>query len=319
MDTSLSCDCCFTRRQCLRFLSAAALGGGFLRGAFAAPEEPKGTPSWGFIDPAKLRPRPKVRIAAAILRMPPPYWLGWPGTTYDLERHQKEYLGLVEESGRRLEIAMEIEPKPVQDEAGIAALINRVKAGKPDGLLVILQHMGAWGWTERLLKEAGVPLLVFAPVGTSFTGHVINFSRKPGVHVVSSLEWPAVEAGFRMVKAKRMFEESRILWIHSDKRNETVLDRLGTKVRAVPRKTFNELFHTVPANDEVRAVASDMRKRAEKIVEPTEEDSINSARAYITAKKLLQDEASNALSMDCLGMVSDRLVPTPPAGPGRSS
>jgi hypothetical protein len=53
------------------------------------------------------------------------------------------------------------------------------------------------------------------------------------VYVISSLEWPAVEDGLRMIRAKRMFEESRILWIKGNERNETVLDRLGTKVRAV--------------------------------------------------------------------------------------
>lgn len=111
-----------------------------------------------------------------------------------------------------------------------------------------------------------------------------------------------------------MFEESRILWIRKDQRNETVIDRLGTKVRAVPRDDFNRLFEKMPVTDEVRDVATKFRAGAKKIVEPTEQDSLNSARAYTTAKRLLAEEKSNALSMDCLGMVSARLVPTPPCG-----
>ncbi|HOC01788.1 MAG TPA: hypothetical protein PKM43_23945, partial [Verrucomicrobiota bacterium] len=35
-------------------------------------------------------------------------------------------------------------------------------------------------------------------------------------------------------------------------------------------------------------------------------------RAYTTAKRLLADEQAHALSMDCLGMVGAKLVPTPP-------
>lgn len=115
-----------------------------------------------------------------------------------------------------------------------------------------------------------------------------------------------------MIRAKRLFEESRILWIRSNQRNETVLERLGTKVRAIPRDTFNKLFDTVPVTEEVREVASDMRKRARRVIEPSQEDTIHSARAYVTAKQLLADEKANALSMDCLGMVGSRLVPTPP-------
>jgi hypothetical protein len=294
-----------TRRQCLKALSATVVGAGWLgRRLWAAEEEP--------IDPASLRPSPRVRVAAAILRLPPPYWLGWPGTAYDLEGHQKEYLGKLQESGVKLGIELSVEANPVQDETALTALLDRVKEQRPDGLLVILQHMACWSWVEKIAAEVQVPLLVFSPIGTSFTGHVLNLSRRPGVLVISSLEWAAVEMGLRMIRAKRMFEESRILWIHADQRNETVLDYLGTKVRAIPRNTFNEAFDRVPETDEVKEVAESMRQGAQRIVEPTVQDARNAARAYVAAKQLLRQERSNALSMDCLGMVGARLVPTPP-------
>lgn len=271
-------------------------------------------PAPDFVDPARLRPRPKVRIDAAILEMPRPYWLGWPGTTYDLDKHQAEYWARLRASCRGLGIDLHEESAPIQADSGVVSLIEGVRQRRPDALLVILQHMGCWGWTERLAKEAGCPLIVFAPIGTSFTGHVAAISRRPGVYLVSSLEWSAVEDGLRMIRAKRMFEESRILWIHGDKRHETVLDRLGTKVRAIPRDAFNQLFDKMPANEEVKDIASSFRRGAKKVVEPTWQDSLNSARVYTTAKRLLADEQANALSMDCLGMVSDKLVPTPPCG-----
>lgn len=306
MSHSHSCHGCMTRRQCLKALSAMAVGAGWLgRRLFAAEE---GEP----IDPASLRPSPQVRVAAAILRMPPPYWLGWPGTAYDLEGHQQEYLGKLQESGGKLGIELSVEASPVQEEAALTALLNRVKEQRPDGLLVILQHMACWSWVEKVAAEVQVPLLVFSPIGTSFTGHVLNISRRPGVYVISSLEWTAVEMGLRMIRAKRMFEESRILWIHADQRNETVLDYLGTKVRAIPRNTFNEAFDRVPETDEVKEVAQAMRRGAQRIVEPTLQDTHNAARAYVAAKQLLKQERSHALSMDCLGMVGARLVPTPP-------
>lgn len=309
--------CVLTRRQSLKLLSAGAAGLGAASGLLAAAEADS-KPDWSqTVDPATLVPRPRVRILSAVLRMPLPYWLGWPGTTYDVEKHSAEYLRQTRESARKLGIEAVIEDAPVQDEARVTALVNRVKAEKPDAVLVILQHMGCWGWADKLAREsreAGIPIIIFSPIGTSFTGHVLEISRRPGVYVVSSLQWPAVEAGFRMVRAKRMFEESRILWIHSNKRNETVLDRLGTKVRAIPRDTFNKLFDTAPVTEEVRAVAADMRKNAHRVVEPSETDCLNAARVYTTAKRLLADEKATALSMDCLGMVGSKLMPTPPCG-----
>ena len=313
MNTLHQCHGCLSRRHCLQLISSAAVGLTFSGEIFTALAKTR-KPDPDFVDPAMLRPKPKVRVEAAILQQPRPYWLGWPGTTYDLDQRQKEYRALLAKSCQRLGIELREEDKPVQDEAGLTALLNGVKERKPDGLLVILQHMQCWGWADRLSKEAGVPLIVFSPIGTSFTGHVKDISRRQGAHVISTLEWPAVEDGLRMIRAKRMFEETRVLWIKGKERNETVLDRLGTKVRAIPRDTFNQLFANMPVTEEVKDIASAFRKGAKKVVEPNWQDSLNSARAYTTAKRLLADEQANALSMDCLGMVQAKLVPTPPCG-----
>lgn len=307
------CHGCLSRRNCLRLISTAATGlafSGELITALAKPQ--KRAPD--FVDPVTLRPKPKVRLDSAILQMPRPYWLGWPGTTYDLETHQKEYHQRLGASCQRLGIECRAEAKPVQDDAGLSALIQSVRERKPDGLIVLVQHMNCWGWADRLSKETGTPLMIFAPIGVSFTGHVKELSRRTGVYLVSSLDWSAAEDGLRMIRAKRLFEESRLLWIHGNQRNETVLDRLGTKVRAIPRNTFNELFDRMPTNDEVKDVAADFRRHAQRVVEPKWQDSLNSARAYTTAKRLLADERANGLSMDCLGMVGAKLVPTPPCG-----
>jgi L-fucose isomerase-like protein len=129
---------------------------------------------------------------------------------------------------------------------------------------------------------------------------------------VSTLEWAAVDDALRMVKAKRLFEETRVLWIRSKETNETVMDRLGVKVRAIPRDTFNQEFDKQPVTEEVNDVAAELRKKAQKIVEPTEDDIVNAARVYVTAKRLMAAQQANAISMDCLGMVGARLVPTPP-------
>lgn len=312
MQTPHICSGCLSRRRCLQLISTAAAGLAFSGELFPALAKTR-LADPDFVDPMKLRPRPKVRLQAAILQQPRPYWLGWPGKAYDLDQRQKEYRTDLKNSCERLKITLNEEPKPIETEPAMTAFLNAVKENKPDGVLVILQHMNCWTWANRLV-EAGVPLIVFSPIGTSFTGHVVNFSRKPGVYVISSLEWPAVEEGLRMIRAKRMFEETRLLWIQGNQRNETVMERLGTKVRALPRNTFNELFDKMPVNAEVKDVASSFRKHAKRVVEPTWQDSLNSARLYTTAKRLLIDEQANALSMDCLGMVAAKLMPTPPCG-----
>jgi hypothetical protein len=316
MSTGQDCSrCCLNRRECIKFLSLSAVGAGLLPSSLVALGDDAAKPAkTDFVDPATLRPRPEVRVAATFLEMPRPYWLGWPGTTYNLEERQKEYRALLDQSVQRLGIKLGLESQPINSEANLTTWIDKVKAEQPHGLLVMLQHMGCWPWVQRVAKGAGLPLIVFAPVGTAFTGHVGGASRLPGVHIISSLEWSAVEGGLRMIRAKRMFEETRMLWIHGDKSNETVMERLGVKVRSIPRDTFNKEFDKQSVTDEVKDIANDLTKHAQKIVEPAPADVVNSARAYVTAKRLMAGEKAHALSMDCLGMVAAKLVPTPPCG-----
>jgi len=310
-----ACQGCFSRRDCVKLLSLAGLGaaaaGGSLLRAAEAQEDVAPT---DYVDPATLRPQPEVRFGAAFLELPRPYWLGWPGTTYDLDGHQKEYRGLLEQSAKRLGVKVALEPKPISDIEGVGKWLAGVGRQPPHALLVMLQEIHTWPWINQIAEESGLPVVVFAPVGTAFTGHVGRGSRLPHTHVISSLEWPAVEAAMQMVRAKRRFEETRLLWIRKDERNETVMERLGVKVRAIPRDTFNLEFDKQPVTSEVKDLASDLRKKAHKIVEPTDQDTVNSMRAYATAKRLLAAEKANALSMDCLGMVRANLVPTPPCG-----
>ena len=306
--------CCLSRRQCLKLVSLSALGasaGAFGPIARVRADEPAPTDT---IDVAGLRPKPEIKVAAAFLEMPRPYWLGWPGTTYNLDERQKDYRGLLAQSASKHGIQAAMAPQPIATEENLGKWLGTLKNDKPHAALVILQHMSCWNWIPRIAKECGVPLIVFAPVGTAFTGHVAGGGRLKNVLVASTIKWAAVDDALKMVKAKRMFEETRVLWIHGKERNETVMDRLGVKVRAIPRDTFNEAFDKQPATAEVKDVAADMRRRAQKVVEPTENDIINSARAYATAKRLLAAEKANALSMDCLGMVGAKLVPTPPCG-----
>ena len=137
--------CCMTRRQCIQWLSLSALGAGVLsrsRGTALGEDSSQPAPS-DVIDPLSLCPRPDVRIAATFLEQPRPYWLGWPGTTYDLERHQGEYRSLLEQSAQRTGVTLGLEAKPIQDDAGLTAWIEKLKAEQPHGLLVMLQHMGS--------------------------------------------------------------------------------------------------------------------------------------------------------------------------------
>src|SRR5271157_1510063 len=145
MQTTHNCGGCLSRRHCLQIISTAAAGLAFSGEVFPAlAKTRKVDPS--FVDPSRFRPRPKVRLDAAILEQPRPYWLGWPGTTYKLDQRQKEYRAALAGACQRLAIELHEEDKPIETEAEFAAFFKAVGERKPDGVLVILQHMNCWGW-----------------------------------------------------------------------------------------------------------------------------------------------------------------------------
>lgn len=304
-----TCGCCSMSRRCFLAASAGALVAPL---AAATPLVRTRTDDLDeYIDLAGFRPRPKVRIASVLVRHKPPYWLGWPGTAYDVKGHREEYERAFAEAAKRVGVELHEEDQPLESNEAVNAFAKKLGSERPDAVLVHVQHLYVWRWVDAIAR-VGVPTIVFAPVGVAFTPHVREISRRPGVHVISSLETGAVEQAFRLIRAKRQLERTRVLVVAGDKRNETVLERLGTKIRYVPRPMLHELFQRVPVTDEVREVADKMGRGAKRIVEPSPDDLLNAARSYITAKRLMRDESANAITSDCLGMVSAKLVPTPP-------
>jgi hypothetical protein len=305
---SHSCSCCSMSRR--SFLEAAATCTAALTTGCASLESLHTTPkSHEEIDLASFRPRPKVRVMSVVARQKPPYWLGWPGTAYDVEGERARYAKAIVGAGQRVGIEILEERQPLEENVAVAAFVKKVQAEKPDAVFVTLQHFQSWGTASEIVK-AGVPTIVFAPVGTAFTGHVNSLAFRSGVHVISSLETPAIEQALRMVRAKRQLEATKMLVVRGNERKEGKFGLVS--LQYVPRVTFEEMFNQTPVSEEAKWVAHQRFREARKVIEPTRQDGLNAARSYIAAKQLLKNEGCNALTTDCLGMVSQKKVPTPP-------
>ena len=304
---ALRCCCSMSRRSFLRAVTACTAG---MAAGCASLESLHTMPkSHETIDLASFRPRPNVRVASVVARQKPPYWLGWPGTSYDVEGERARYTRAIADAGARIGVKIAQEGKPLEDNAAVAAFVQKLQDEKPDAVLVTLQHMQSWGMAREIAK-AGVPTIVFSPVGTAFTGHINSLASQSGVHVISSLETPAIEQALRMVRAKRQLEATKMLVVHGNERKE---DKFGlVSLQHVPRASFEEMFSQTPVTEEAKWVAHQRFGEARKVVEPTKQDGLNAARSYIAAKQLLKNEGCNALTTDCLGMVTQKKVPTPP-------
>jgi hypothetical protein len=303
------CSCCSMSRR--SFLGAAAACTAALATGCTNLESLHTTPNaHEEIDIASFRPRPQVRVMSVVARQKPPYWLGWPGTAYPLESERARYTQAIADAGRRVGVEIAQEREPLEENAAVAAFVRKVQAEKPDAVVVTLQHLSS-GWPAAAeIAKAGAPTIVFAPVGTAFTGQVDSLAFRPGVHVISSLETSAIEQALRMVRAQRQLEATKMLVVAGNERKEGKFGPVS--LQYVPRVTFEEMFSRTPTGAEAKWIAQQRFREAKKIVEPTRQDGVNAGRSYIAAKQLLKNEGCNAITTDCLGMVSQKKVPTPP-------
>lgn len=306
-----SCSCCGITRRCFLTASATSLVATPLV-VSAQPVFPTENELKQPIDLKTFRPNPPVRIIGVVIREKPPYWLGWPGTAYDVEGHRQEYERAFMDSAKRVGVSVEMLADPVEDDQALEKFIQLVNTENPDAILVHVQHLYVWGRVDKLSKAINVPMIIWAPVGTVFTTQVPELARREGVYLLSTLDTTSLDQAFRAVRAKKQLEHSRILVVHGNERKDEVMERFGTKIRHVPRNMMEEMFQKVPVTDEVREIANTWKKNAQKVVEPTDEDLINAARSYVAAKHLLRMEEANAITTDCLGMVTQKTVPTPP-------
>jgi hypothetical protein len=241
------------------------------------------------------------------------YWMGWPGAAYPVERYEKEYYEKAIKIGDEIGVSVSF-AETIYDEGGVAKLLESLNTTPPDGVLVIPLSFGMWGLVDKI-TDAGIPTVVFAPIGTVFTGHVSGRSRKNGVYFISSLDFQQVETGLKMIDTKKKLAADRILVIRGDASDptDTVVENLGTKVRTVGRQKVVEAYEKVGSTfSEVKEIAEEYISSAQKVVEPTRQDVINASRMYVACKNLLTFYESQAITMDCLGLVGSRLVETPP-------
>ena len=149
---SAKCSCCSISRRCFLAMAGAGAAGAALASAglaVAAEGDLK-----EYIDIASFRPKPKVLIKSVVARVHPPYWLGWPGTSYDLEGHRKEYAACFADSAKRVGIELDAVEAPLESDEAVDAFVKSLEGEKPDAVLVSLQHLDSGGGRTGLRRRA---------------------------------------------------------------------------------------------------------------------------------------------------------------------
>jgi hypothetical protein len=268
-------------------------------------------------------PIPRAKIRAAFVRPDVErFWMGWPGAAYDIRARQLQYTEVLEAAARKQGIDLELISEPLKDQNALSLFLTNVNKYPPDGILIVsmcLHHpgFGAWRKINEIAKNKGqVPMIVFSPMGTSFTGEVQGNRypelRKDGVFVGATQDVEWLGTGLKMLNTVHRMKHSRLLVLKGDTTVDRELEVIGTTLHYIPRARWPEEFHKTQTDSRTVALANHYTGKAKKIVEPRRQDILNAAKNYFVARQLMAAEGCHGISVDCLPLVRDLSIPCPP-------
>ena len=253
----------------------------------------------------------KPRVVAVFVRPPDveKYWMGWPGGTYDIKGRQADYTKTLSDAAKQMGVELDVIAQPLVDQGAVNGFLENLKQSPPEGAIVCLQAMSHWNLANHIADQKGeVPLILFSPMGTSFTGHLQASRKAAKTFVAATQDFTWLAEGLRMLKTIWDMRQSRICIITGDKTEDRPLEPIGTTLHYIPHRRWLETHAEIETTDEVRAIADYYTKEAKKIVEPTAEDILYAAKNYAVARKIMADENCQGISLNCLPLVGGEQV-----------
>ena len=255
---------------------------------------------------------PKIR--AAFIRREENYGMWWPGEIYDGEAARKDYIEKIQAASKEMGIQTDITSKPIYSLDEGERWIQNAVDGKADGLLLVTLDRQQHTWpTVGKAIDNELPVVVFSPLGSSFTTNTSLYNKKDGAFIASTDDFRQAELGIKMLKAGAKIRETRYLVIIEgiDEVSEVSLDHFGTKLRFIPAGHFIDQYNGLLNSNEPRELARTCMSHAHQIHDVSEEDVINGARSYYAVTSLLEREKADAVTMDCLGVLGPLKISLP--------
>lgn len=187
------------------------------------------------------------------------------------------------------------------NEAAAAALVPKVRSA--DGLLLVHLAFGSGGPLLKLV-DSGLPTAIFSQ---PFSGHdwmYVPQWQRLGKRVIlaASRELADIDRVVALLRVPARMRQSRILVVgHAAgtppaRSAENVLEKLGTELVPISGPQQLEAYKAVDPKAAEAEAEEYWLKPAKKIVEPTREEIVNSARLYLAIKDLMIRHRARAVA-----------------------
>jgi hypothetical protein len=252
------------------------------------------------------------RLRAAFVRRKEDYGMWWPGAIYDGEAARRMYTEEISLTARRLKADFLLRPEPIYNIEEAQAWILEAQNEGADGLVLLMLDRQQHSWpTAYLVAGSAVPSVIFSPLGTSFTTNTTPLAETPGCLVYSTNDFEQAAFGMKMLCASAKMRQSRCVVIKGEDRFDMPMADLGIMLHHVPARTFIEEYNRLLENEEISDMADDFIRRARKMTGASRQDVINGVKSYFVARRILEREGADAITMDCLGALADEPVSLP--------
>jgi hypothetical protein len=203
----------------------------------------------------------------------------------------------------------------VRNEAELAPLLERHK--DVDGILAVQLSMGTGGILHKL-ADSGIPTVMFA---IPYSGHewtVIPELQRLGkkIDCIPSSKYEDVNIAIRPFRAIHRLKETVVLYLSGhapapDRMVKDVKTRFGTQIRTIEAAALNAAYEAI-SPESAAADAQRWIRQAEAVKEPPKEEIVKSARMCLALHKLLTEEKAQAITINCLGLFGQKVLPAYP-------
>jgi len=241
---------------------------------------------------------------------------GWSGKAYDNDASQATYTRTLQEAADRLGIDLKVQSSRLRNHETADAFLQEALTRQSDGVVLVNMDGHVYGIqaVHRILDQRGdrpLPILAFVPHGTlhSNPGVYQRFREAPHCFVAASANIDWLGTGLRLLKARWQMAQTRLAVVTGTADERKRLAPLGTVLQYTPIQKYVAAYDASEESDEVREIARLYHGQASGMVEPSREDLIQAARAYVASRRLLDETGCHGITMDCFPHVAKRRQP----------
>jgi hypothetical protein len=231
----------------------------------------------------------------------------WPKPAFDPKAEVVKFEERLADVERQLGDIKFIGGELVQDGADAAKVVPNL--GNADGVLLIQLSLGTLREMQQIV-DAGRPTVIFSQ---PFSGHEWMFIKqweKAGkrVALLATSDYGELAMAAALLRVPARMRQSRVVAVPGRLDGtkpacdpKLIKERLGTDVVACSYERLIEAHKAVDPKLADAEAESYWIKPAKKIVEPSRDEIIKSARMFLAMKNVMAQERAQAITINCLG------------------